>query len=46
MNNFLRPSLYNADHEIFPVKKVEGKKYDIVGPIVKVAIFLKKFLDF
>ena len=46
MNNFLRPSLYNADHEIFPVKKVEGKKkYDIVGPICESSdIFKKNFL--
>ena len=43
MNNFLRPSLYNADHEIFPVKKVEGKKkYDIVGLICESSDIFKK----
>ena len=42
MNNFLRPSLYNADHEIFSVKKVEGKKYDIVGPICESSDIFKK----
>ena len=26
MNNFLRPSLYNSDHEILPVKDSQQKK--------------------
>ncbi len=35
MNNFLRPSLYNAYHKILPVTKenVQSCKFDIVGPI-------------
>ena len=43
MNNFIRPSLYNANHEIFPVKIITKKKYDIVGPICESSDVLKKF---
>lgn len=35
MNDLIRPSLYNAYHEIMPVKKTNARKVkvDIVGPI-------------
>ncbi len=34
MNDFMRPSLYGAYHELFPVKKAPAKKlYHVVGPI-------------
>lgn len=46
MNNLIRPSLYNAEHEIFPVKKNKiKKKYDIVGPICESSdVFRKNFV--
>lgn len=41
MNDFVRPSLYNAYHEIYPSKKITAKskivKSDIVGPICETA---------
>jgi len=42
MNDLLRPSLYSAYHEIFPVleKKTEKVKYDIVGPICESGDYL------
>ncbi len=35
MNDLLRPSLYNAHHDIVPVRSAEGPvgPYDVVGPI-------------
>ena len=35
MNDLIRPSMYNAYHEILPVKLTKKKitKYDVVGPI-------------
>ena len=36
MNDFMRPALYNADHQIIPVKKINKKSvkaYEFVGPI-------------
>ncbi|MFH1395534.1 MAG: diaminopimelate decarboxylase [Candidatus Omnitrophota bacterium] len=35
MNDLIRPSLYNAHHDIFPLIKRKRKicKYDVVGPI-------------
>ena len=35
MNDLLRPSLYDAWHEIIPVRRTEGEtlEYDVVGPI-------------
>ena len=36
MNDFMRPALYNADHKIIPVKKINKKSvktYEFVGPI-------------
>lgn len=42
MNDLLRPSLYDAYHDILPVKKstVEAKKYEIVGPVCETGDFL------
>lgn len=43
MNDLLRPSLYNAYHEIEVVGKSEGdKKADIVGPVCESGDFLAK----
>tara|TARA_Y100000991_G_C21950307_1_gene339457 strand:- start:147 stop:1370 length:1224 start_codon:yes stop_codon:yes gene_type:complete len=43
MNNFIRPSLYNSNHAIFPVKKNKRKKkYDVVGPICESSDVFKK----
>ena len=44
MNDLIRPSLYNAYHEIIPVKKTRAKKIkvDIVGPICESGDFLGK----
>ena len=40
MNDLLRPSLYNAYHEIIPVKESDNeKKVDIVGPICESSDF-------
>ena len=35
MNHLLRPALYDAWHDILPVRKTQGKtlEYDVVGPI-------------
>lgn len=45
MNDLIRPSLYGAYHQIFPVQKTQDvkyktKRYDIVGPICESADFL------
>ena len=53
MNDLIRPSLYNAYHQILPVVKTVNSElrttnYDIVGPICESADFLGKnriFLD-
>lgn len=44
MNDLLRPSLYNAYHEIIPVRKHRRRKIiaDIVGPICESGDFLAK----
>ncbi|MDO8282349.1 MAG: diaminopimelate decarboxylase [Thermodesulfovibrionia bacterium] len=44
MNDLIRPSLYNAFHNIIPVKKNSRKKVstDIVGPICESGDFLGK----
>ena len=44
MNDFARPSLYNAYHEIVPIKKTAGKKIkvDVVGPICESGDFFAK----
>jgi len=42
MNDLLRPSLYEAYHDILPVAKRESKlcKYDVVGPICESGDYL------
>jgi len=44
MNDLIRPSLYNAYHEIVTVKKSKGNllKMDVVGPICESGDFLGK----
>jgi len=44
MNDFIRPSLYNAWHEIIPVHLRENEKqpYDIVGPVCESADYFGK----
>jgi len=44
MNDLMRPSLYDAYHEIVPVKKVNAKKIkvDVVGPICESGDFFAK----
>jgi diaminopimelate decarboxylase len=44
MNDLIRPSLYDAYHEIIPVKKTTrgGLKVDVVGPICESGDFLAK----
>jgi len=45
MNDLLRPSFYEAYHEIIPVKKTKGKKFksaDIVGAVCESGDFLAK----
>ncbi len=42
MNDLLRPSLYEAHHDIFPIVKRESEthKYDVVGPICESGDYL------
>ncbi len=44
MNNLIRPSLYNAHHQIIPLKHIEGdlEPVDIVGPVCESTDFLAK----
>lgn len=44
MNDLLRPSFYDAYHEIVPVKGLKGKlqKADVVGPVCESGDFLAK----
>jgi diaminopimelate decarboxylase len=44
MNDLIRPSLYEAYHQIVPLKKIGGKmeKADVVGPICETGDFLAK----
>ena len=44
MNNLIRPAMYNAKHEILPVKRknLKKKKYDFVGPICESADIFSK----
>ena len=44
MNDFMRPSMYNAYHEIVPLKKTSSKKIkvDVVGPICESGDFFAK----
>jgi len=44
MNDLIRPSLYNAYHEVVPVKKTSARKIkvDVVGPICESGDFFAK----
>ena len=45
MNDLMRPALYDAWHEILPVKtdsQAEEKIYDVVGPICETGDFIGK----
>jgi len=44
MNDLLRPSFYNAYHEVLPVKKTDAPKHllDVVGPICESGDFFAK----
>jgi diaminopimelate decarboxylase len=44
MNDLLRPALYDAWHDVLPVKRDGGtaRRYDIVGPVCESADFLAK----
>ena len=44
MNDFIRPSLYSAWHQIEPVQKENGKDdlYDVVGPVCETGDFFGK----
>ena len=45
MNDLIRPTLYGAHHEVFPlIKKDQAQKwvYDVVGPICESGDFLAK----
>ena len=44
MNDLIRPSLYEAHHEIIPIEKREGSSFkaDVVGPICESGDFLAK----
>ncbi len=44
MNDLIRPSLYDAYHQIVPLRKITGEleKYDVVGPICETGDFLAK----
>lgn len=47
MNDFLRPSMYGAQHQIFPSKKSSNlKKYSIVGPVCETADCFARDLPF
>ncbi len=44
MNDLIRPSLYDAYHQIIPLKRIDGEleKADVVGPICETGDFLAK----
>jgi diaminopimelate decarboxylase len=45
MNNLIRPSLYQANHQILPIEKSKNSKkeiVDIVGPVCETSDFLAK----
>lgn len=44
MNDLLRPSLYDAHHEVLPVRRagLAAEEYDVVGPVCESADFLAK----
>ena len=47
MNDLIRPSLYNAHHEIMPLRQTPGKPIlaDVVGPICETGDFLARDRD-
>jgi diaminopimelate decarboxylase len=47
MNDLIRPALYNAWHEILPLRKKDGpaERVDVVGPICESSDFLAKERD-
>lgn len=45
MNDLLRPSLYDAYHEIVALKDGEKRVYDVVGPICESGDFLAKDIE-
>ena len=48
MNDFIRPTLYGAHHNIIPLKepgKLENLKCDIVGPVCETGDFFAKDID-
>jgi diaminopimelate decarboxylase len=47
MNDFVRPSLYNAKHRIEPVQRRGGAKieYDVVGPVCESGDFLGRAVE-
>ena len=48
MNDFIRPTLYGAHHNIMPLnepKKIETLKCDIVGPVCETGDFFAKDID-
>lgn len=44
MNDLLRPSLYDAYHEVLPVRRaaLAAQEYDVVGPVCESADFLAR----
>lgn len=44
MNDYIRPALYGAEHDILPVVTMDGplQTYDLVGPICETGDFLGK----
>jgi len=44
MNDLLRPSLYKADHEVWPIQKTKetDQKFDLVGPICETGDYLAR----
>ena len=44
MNDFMRPSLYSAWHDIVPIEQISGSpaRYDVVGPVCETGDFLGK----
>lgn len=47
MNDLLRPALYNAHHDVWPVVKNENptSNFNVVGPICETGDFLAKDID-
>ena len=44
MNNLMRPSLYQAHHQILPVSQISGpsEQADVVGPVCETSDFLAR----